>query len=107
LLDRFDHDIFDLDKPIFDSSFTCDWINDSGERNEFSFDREHSVNFLLFIELKSIDTLETFFEMRLHSQRFLCLRQNFKKLFVGEEEESREKTSLGLKIVIKTFLDSF
>lgn len=105
--DRFKHNLFDLQEPIFDITFGGNWVDDSGERHMLSFLRVHSVNFLLFVEFQFGDTLETLLKMGLHSKGLLGFREDFKQLVRGQEVESWEESSLGFKIVVKTLLNFF
>ena len=63
------------------------------------------MDLTFIIKVKSLNTFEALLQVRLHSPWLLCLRQNLKQLFVGQEVEAREQRSLGLKISIQTFLD--
>lgn len=50
------------------------------------------------------DSLETFPEMGLNGCWVFSLRENLKKLIIGQEVESRECVSLGLQIFTESLL---
>jgi hypothetical protein len=63
------------------------------------------MNLGLIIELQALNSFEALLEERLNTEWVLCLRENFEQLRVRQKEESREKTSLGLQVLVETLLD--
>jgi hypothetical protein len=82
ILDRLEHDLFHLTEPIFDGTLGSNWVNNSSEGHMLTFRRVHTMNLLLFIEFEGSDTFEALFKMRLYSEGFLSLRQDFKEFTV-------------------------
>jgi hypothetical protein len=107
VLDRGDHNTLYLAKPLLHSAFSGNGIDDLSERNLFAFSREHTVDLLFIVELKGIDTFETFLEMGLHAEGLLSLSKNFEQLFGGKEVETRELGTLAVEIGIETLLHLF
>jgi hypothetical protein len=63
------------------------------------------MNLGLIIELQALNSFEALLEERLNTEWVLGLRENFEQLRVRQKEESREKTSLGLQVLVETLLD--
>ena len=80
---------------------------------------------MLLSELQFSNALKTLFEMRLHSKRVFCLRQDLQKFIIGQKKETdirgagrgllcctqsevdlpRKIQPLLLQVVVETFLD--
>ena len=52
------------------------------------------MNLSLIVEFERFNGFETLLEEGLHLEGIFCLRQNFEKFGIRQEEETREKTSL-------------
>ena len=104
------HLIFHLVKPVFHisnlSSLSVERINVLGKAYVLTHARVHSLYYFLWREFQTFNTFETLVQVVLHSERVLSLGQDVQKVIIRQEEESWECHSLGVKVLIKAFLDS-
>ena len=66
------------------------------------------ISFLIINKLKSklFNPFEALVEVVLNSQRILGLTQNMQQVIVWKEEETRERQSLSVKVIVQTFLNA-
>lgn len=86
------HYSFNLKHPLFDVTllFSLVYINCLIELNLFSFGTDHTVDLILITEHDSVNALETFVHMRLHSAWLFGLGQEHQQVLVCKEIESGE-----------------